>query len=147
MGYSHFRYARKVDADKIKLIHNDGTELLILDKGTATVTKVYGGTTAGDDLYIIANSSDVASYIEMMGGGDINFNAAKYKFREASSDKIFIDAGSLQIGTYSDNDLYFNLGTGVMKFGTHTALGGEALSGYITIKDAGGTTRKLGVIS
>lgn len=38
-------------------------------------------------------------------------------------------------------------GTGVMRFGTHTTIGAETLSGYITIKDAGGTTRKIGVIS
>lgn len=34
-----------------------------------------------------------------------------------------------------------------IKFGTHSAIAAEALSGYITIKDAGGTTRKLAVIS
>lgn len=36
---------------------------------------------------------------------------------------------------------------GSMRFGTHTALGSETLSGFITITDAGGTTRKLAVIS
>ena len=38
-------------------------------------------------------------------------------------------------------------GTGVLSFGAHTAIGSEALSGYITIKDSGGTTRKLAVVS
>lgn len=33
------------------------------------------------------------------------------------------------------------------RIGTHSALGAEVLSGYITITDAGGTSRKLGVIS
>ena len=39
-------------------------------------------------------------------------------------------------------------GAGLLKFGVHTADGGTpATTGYITIKDAGGTTRKLAVIT
>lgn len=37
--------------------------------------------------------------------------------------------------------------TGDVSFGTHTGLAAETLSGYLTITDAGGTPRKLGVIS
>lgn len=36
---------------------------------------------------------------------------------------------------------------GTLSFGTHTALGGESVTGYITITDAGGTSRKLAVVS
>lgn len=38
-------------------------------------------------------------------------------------------------------------GTGLLKFGAHSAWGAEVISGYITIKDSGGTSRKLAVIS
>jgi hypothetical protein len=38
-------------------------------------------------------------------------------------------------------------GTGAVQFGTHTGTADTAISGYITIKDAGGTTRKLAVIT
>ena len=38
-------------------------------------------------------------------------------------------------------------GTGVLRFGTHSALGAETVSGYITIKDAGGVARKVAVVS
>jgi len=38
-------------------------------------------------------------------------------------------------------------GTGVVRFGTHTGTADTAVSGYIEIKDAGGTIRKLAVIS
>lgn len=38
-------------------------------------------------------------------------------------------------------------GTGVFKYGTHSAIGAETVTGYITIKDSGGTTRKLAVVS
>jgi hypothetical protein len=45
----------------------------------------------------------------------------------------------------SDTNIDLNLtpkGTGVLRYGTHTA-GVVAQAGYITIKDAGGTTRRL----
>lgn len=37
--------------------------------------------------------------------------------------------------------------TGHVRFGTHSAIGAEALSGYIEMKDAGGTVRKVAVVS
>ena len=50
----------------------------------------------------------------------------------------------------SDSDIDIKLtakGTGVLRFGTHTGTSDTAISGYITIKDAGGTLRKLAVIT
>ncbi|MBL27904.1 MAG: hypothetical protein CMM50_10205 [Rhodospirillaceae bacterium] len=38
-------------------------------------------------------------------------------------------------------------GSGLVRFGGHTAIGGESVTGYVTIRDAGGTTRKLAVVS
>jgi hypothetical protein len=38
-------------------------------------------------------------------------------------------------------------GTGKVKFGTHAAVTTETLSGFITMKDAGGTERKLAIVS
>jgi len=38
-------------------------------------------------------------------------------------------------------------GTGNVRLGTHTALGSETVTGYITIKDAAGNARKLAVVS
>lgn len=38
-------------------------------------------------------------------------------------------------------------GSGVVRLGTHSAIAAETVTGYITIKDAGGTTRKLAVVS
>ena len=37
--------------------------------------------------------------------------------------------------------------SGYVKFGTHTDIGAEEISGYITIKDADGNLRKLAVVS
>lgn len=38
-------------------------------------------------------------------------------------------------------------GSGLVRFGEHAAIGGETVSGYVTIRDAGGTFRKLAVVS
>jgi hypothetical protein len=38
-------------------------------------------------------------------------------------------------------------GTGLVKFGTHAAIGAETVTGYITIKDSGGTDRKVAIVS
>ena len=48
--------------------------------------------------------------------------------------------------TNTDLELAGN-GTGVVKFGTHSAIAAETVTGYITIKDSGGTTRKIAVVS
>ena len=52
-------------------------------------------------------------------------------------------------GTGTDNiDLTLTpAGTGVLKFGAHTTLGGETVSGFITINDSGGTPRKIAVVT
>lgn len=36
---------------------------------------------------------------------------------------------------------------GIFNFGTHSAIGSETVSGYITVKDSSGNTRKLAVVS
>lgn len=38
-------------------------------------------------------------------------------------------------------------GTGRVKFGAHAAIGAETVTGYVEIRDAGGTVRKLAVVS
>jgi hypothetical protein len=36
---------------------------------------------------------------------------------------------------------------GVLQFGTHSSIGAETVTGYITVKDLAGTSRKLAVVS
>lgn len=52
-------------------------------------------------------------------------------------------------GTGGDNlDVILTpAGTGNVRFGTHTAIGTETVTGFITIKDAAGNSRKLAVVS
>jgi hypothetical protein len=50
----------------------------------------------------------------------------------------------------SDSNIDFAItpkGTGVLRFGTHSAIAAETVTGYITIKDSAGNTRKLAVLS
>lgn len=58
------------------------------------------------------------------------------------------DATITASGNGADVDLILTTsGTGRLNFGTHTGSGDVAISGYIEIKDAGGTVRKLAVIT
>ncbi len=51
-------------------------------------------------------------------------------------------------GTSADIDIPFTpKGAGLMRFGTHTAIGAETVTGYVEIRDAGGTLRKIAVVS
>ena len=55
---------------------------------------------------------------------------------------------SIGSGTSADLDLTLQpKGNGRVRFGTHAAIVAETLSGYITIKDAAGNSRKLAVVS
>lgn len=50
----------------------------------------------------------------------------------------------------SDTDVDLALtpkGAGLLRVGTHSAIGAESVTGFITIKDSGGTSRKLAVVS
>lgn len=63
---------------------------------------------------------------------------------------IVFGAGQDATIGYDGTDLIINtalVGSGVLRFGTHTGLSTETLSGYITIKDFAGNIRKLAVIS
>jgi hypothetical protein len=61
----------------------------------------------------------------------------------------YVEVAAETAGTGADDldVLLTPAGTGKARFGTHAAIGAETLSGYITIKDAGGAERKLAVVS
>lgn len=114
---------------------------------------VYGpSSTSNDDLDIYANTTDATSRIVLYG------NAGIYFYTKAGSAIHFIDgltdalkflyntAGNVyEITSVVDGkDLaLLTTGTGVLKFGTYTAGAATDSTGYITIKDAAGNTRKL----
>jgi len=112
---------------------------------------VYVGKKAGynqstsNRLYI--NNSDSA-YPLIYG----EFDNDIVKFGDNDNEFFFkfsFDASDAVLETEStDNNIYLKPnGSGVVKFGTYAALSGETVSGYITIKDAAGNTRKLAVVA
>jgi hypothetical protein len=75
------------------------------------------------------------------------------KLSDSSTGSVIIESygGNARIsadGTATDVDFLVEAkGAGLVRFGTHAALSGETVTGYITIKDAGGASRKLAVVS
>tara|TARA_R110002020_G_scaffold105379_1_gene245829 strand:- start:3920 stop:4210 length:291 start_codon:yes stop_codon:yes gene_type:complete len=71
---------------------------------------------------------------------------------------VFLDNQKVILGTGSDASIYYDgtdvvistadVGSGVLKFGTFSAdTDATTHTGYITIKDSSGTSRKLAVVS
>lgn len=117
MGYEHFRYARRIDADSIGLYHNDMTRILELDKGGVSNNVIRGQT--GKGLYLYATPTGSGYY-------------------------YVSSTGAIIVSATANQDLsLLASGTGRVKFGTHTATGDAVSNGSIEIKDSGGATRKL----
>ncbi len=64
-----------------------------------------------------------------------------------SSDTVTLAAETAGTGADNMDVALVPAGTGNVKFGTHSAVGAETVTGYITIKDAAGNSRKLAVVS
>lgn len=111
------------------------------------------GSTAGDTTLF----RDAAGAVAQRNGVNAQTQRWYKSFTDASNytrGAINMAANTVEIagesaGTGDANiDILFTpKGTGNVKYGTFTATGGEAYAGYITIKDAGGTSRKLAVFA
>jgi len=131
MTYSHFRYARRIDADTLGIYHNDQTKLLQLDKGTAGRIDLAGGLgTSTNSLKILANTTDARPYIYLGGNVGVDFHAvtgATFRFYYGGTDTTTIGAGYFKakeittpgattdywaIYAKNDNKLYFQDGAG-----------------------------------
>lgn len=105
--------------------------------GLARNVSVYAGSTGSLFLSGGSGSNSIRIYSN---------SVERWRFTNAghivaASDNSF-DIGA--DGATRPRNGYFG---GTLQFGTHTALGVESVTGYITITDAGGTTRKLAVVS
>lgn len=111
---------------------------------------VGGDANAGVDIYSQGNGS-----MRLMSHGGSAENLRITPPATAPSNFMTIAAaiagGPIVIGAAgSDTDIDIRLspkGTGTMRFGTWAANADAAINGYITIKDAGGTVRKLATIA
>lgn len=111
---------------------------------------------AGDDTniggYIIAKGQ--ASWRFMMNGGTTNEDLRVGGGSSAPTQFLHIygrGSGSAPVVAAAGSDTNIDIalvpkGSGVVMFGTRTANGDASITGYLTIKDSGGTTRKLAII-
>jgi Pectate lyase superfamily protein/Right handed beta helix region len=156
-----------MDATTVSLGGAKGAESLRVGLVASAVNwiKVAGAVTgAGSGVSLQAESStdtNVHMNIQAQGtgvilmGGNAGTESLRINPGVASGNAVEIvgvAAGSppelKARGADTNVDIKFTpKGTGTVRFGTHTALAAETLSGYVTIKDAGGTLRKVGIIS
>jgi hypothetical protein len=140
-------------------VHPTSTKMAI----NATGIDIYSGTfaTSGncslDGTTTFQNDVLIAQDQFFMGAADnftptVNFDASgdrleydrlnnEYRFDIGGTEELSIAAGTIDA---QNNDIET---TGTLKFGTHSAIGAETVTGFITITDGGGTTRKLAVVS
>lgn len=118
MAYEYFRYGRRVDATNFKIRPANAALPFIQFTDSSHLNFV---STAG--AVVIFSLTDIAG-------------ANRYFAIEGGTDAI--------LKTYNGKHLYLDPdGAGLVKFGTHTGTGDVVSNGHITIKDAGGTDRKL----
>lgn len=154
MGYGHFRYARRVDADTFNMYTPDMVNAIQVDTGTANTTKILGQSATAKNLFLYANQTDATPYIKLDPTNGI------YHAIPAAKTFIFLDGGNTLLniskdaantrvkyqggGSFTNYDLYFEPdGTGYVSFGTRTATGDVACNGHLDIKDSSGNVVKL----
>jgi len=78
----------------------------------------------------------------------VEHTASAVNYAQARGGAVGAPAAFAAAGADTNVDLALTpKGAGVLRFGAHTALAGESVTGYLTVKDAAGTTRKLAVVS
>ena len=87
--------------------------------------------TGGGTQFLVSNTAAAANYLRATGGATGFGPVLSAQGSDANIDIIFTPKGT----------------TGNVRFGTHTGTADTAVSGYIEIKDSGGTIRKLAVIT
>jgi len=119
-----------------------------LTQVTAEITNS-GATFAGTDMRL--DFSDFGVLIQDRSTGKNAFSVQKtVNFANGISVLPGLAGTPARIQAIGETNLNLVLepkGTGVVQFGTHTGTADTAISGYIEIKDAGGTTRKLAIIT
>lgn len=151
----------------IKFFSQGGNEQLRITGNNGVNTSVIS-TSAGGGLLVSALSSllfaggtaireDGANILAQRNDTNAQTHRCYRTFTDASNFERaaiqtgvgYIELAAETAGTGTD-DLDVRLtpaGAGLVRFGTHGAIGVQVTTGYIEIKDAGGTTRRLAVVS
>ncbi len=99
-------------------------------------------------------SRDAANTLALRNGTNAQTARIYGSFTSASVYKRLALSSTTTVATVAaetdsgDMDLALTpAGAGNVRYGTHSAIGAETVTGFITIKDSGGTVRKLAVVS
>lgn len=157
MGYEFARYIQN-NAGNLDLLIPGANYLTFFQGNTAiaklnyaaNATTLEGGGVTGDDFYLKANSIDVRPKITLLGGAGISVDCSTgsgYIFAVNGTNyggMGYTGGGDFLILSYDNKDIQFTPnGTGKVRFGTYTGGAATDSTGYITILDNGGATRKL----
>jgi len=122
--------------------------LIVRKVGVDTTATGQGAT--GTDLKFMANPANARPFIQLLGNdfifhditaGNTHQFAVNGEIALAIGDVSTVDG---QLITYNNKNIAFvPNGTGKVKFGTYAAGVATESTGYITILDAAGNTRKL----
>jgi hypothetical protein len=112
--------------------------------------KVYPPTDVlGDAISIYPNGSTTDPYVYLDGGGNMKLGATPGALIVLNFGGDYVSLGfsgnTFEIAMLdANNDIRLTTsGTGRLKYGTYNAGAAADSTGYIEIKDSGGTTRKL----
>jgi hypothetical protein len=127
---------------------------------TVNYVEVIGAATGGRPLISVQGSdTNINMGVLAKGSGVVYLQSGLGASLEASAtgnanyfSMVGTAAGTAPVLSVKGSDTNIDLaltpkGTGNVRFGTHTGTADTAVSGYIEIKDSGGTIRKLAVIT
>lgn len=121
----------------------------LLNLGLTYAQNQTAGTDGGYDAFIFRGGDAVGSKSRIRFVGDNRVAIAGIAAIVQGSDPN--SKGDLVFETAVVNGVLTErmriTSAGILQFGTHTGLAAETVTGYITIKDSGGTDRKLAVVS
>jgi hypothetical protein len=111
------------------------------------VTGAATGSATGLSVSAQGSDGNVNLNINPKGTAAVQFDSIKANYIQIKGAATGSAPSIALVGTDADIDLTLTpKGAGAVRFGTYTATV-TAVAGYILIKDAGGTTRKLAVLT
>lgn len=130
--------------------------------GQVIAAEFNGNTLVGDQLLFTSNQDviitrDAANILAQRNGANAQIFRTYYSYTDAANYtrlalKTATGVHTIETESAGTGEANIDLaltpkGTGRVRFGTHAAVGAETVTGYITIKDSGGTERKIAVVS
>ena len=103
------------------------------------ILQIYGAGSTGSNIYDLFGAIEIG--VDSSGTVSSSSSPGAINFYTAADGTNTL---TKRMGIANDGEVSFS---GGLKFGAHSAIGIELVTGYIPIKDAGGNSRKLAVVS